>query len=220
MRTEPLLEIRNLAAGYATPIFQDVDLTIEARQFVTIMGENGSGKTTLLDCLMGFKTPTWGEALFWGEKNEAAARKPIQERVGWVVSQPEAFPPWLRVKDIIGSISPLYPSWDDELYRRLAVRLQLDTNKRIGHLSMGEGSKFRLIKAIAFQPELLILDELTANLSPDSKKAIIEVLLDRFASCEMSVLYVCHSSDEAIRLSDQIFDLTPSGLVQRQGGNV
>lgn len=218
MKDQLPLEIKNLAAGYDKPLFENLNLTIEPRQFVTIMGENGSGKTTLLDCLMGLTRPLAGEIRFWSMKNESAERVEIQRKVGWVSSQAEAFPPWVRLKEMLGAIAPLYPTWDENLCRSLAEQMQLDLNKRVGHLSLGEASKFRLIKSIAFQPRLLVLDELTANLSPDSKQIMIETLLSQFASTELSVLYICHSNDEAIRLSDRMYVLGVDGLTLKQGG--
>ncbi|MES2964014.1 MAG: hypothetical protein V4760_08990, partial [Bdellovibrionota bacterium] len=108
----------------------------------------------------------------------------------------------------------LYSKWNHELFSKLASEFNLDLKSRIGTLSSGEASKFRLLKAVSFEPKLLILDELTANLSPQSKEAITRLLLDRFSSGEMSVLYVCHSTDEALRLSDRVLTLTKNGLQQ------
>ena len=214
------LNIENLTVGYKEPLFANLNLTLQKGQFITIMGENGSGKSTLIDCLLGNLAPHRGSIQFWGRENHRADRGWIQQRVGWVISQQEAFAPWLKVSDVISATRGLYATWNDRLLAQLAERFRLDLNKRMGHLSSGEGSKVRLIKAMAFEPQLLILDELTANLSPDSKSAIVEALIDRFASGEMAVLYICHSHEEAFRLSDQVLTLTRAGLISQRGAKI
>ena len=97
----------------------------------------------------------------------------------------------------------------------LVQRFQLDGSKTLTSLSLGEQSKIKLIKALAFKPDLLVLDELTANLSPDSKQVILQELLDQFSLRTMSVLYVSHSNEEAMRLSDAVYQLTANGLISR-----
>ncbi|MEK7357106.1 MAG: ATP-binding cassette domain-containing protein [Bdellovibrionota bacterium] len=207
------LEIENLSFAYRNKrLFRDVSLTVKSGEFVTIMGENGAGKTTLIDLLVGHLSPSKGKIAFWGEKNSGAARDRIQQKVGWVFAHKEDHAPWLKLDDIASAISPLYPNWNDDLFRRLSADFKLDLKARISHLSSGEASKFRLLKAVSFEPELLVLDELTANLSPGSKDAITSLLLDRFSTGAMSVLYVCHSTDEALRLSDRVLTLSKDGL--------
>ncbi|MES2963971.1 MAG: hypothetical protein V4760_08775, partial [Bdellovibrionota bacterium] len=126
----------------------------------------------------------------------------------------ESHAPWLSVDQVITATSELYSKWNHDLFSKLANEFNLDLKAKIGTLSSGEASKFRLLKAVSFEPRLLILDELTANLSPQSKEAITRLLIDRFSSGEMSVLYVCHSTDEALRLSDRVLTMTKSGLQQ------
>jgi ABC-type multidrug transport system ATPase subunit len=209
------LKIEDLSYSHCKKVlFKNVNLELKPGEFITLMGENGAGKSTLIDCLMGQLTPRTGHVKFWGQANEGSARYQIQNQVGWVLAQKDSQAPWLKISDVTRAIRSLYTGWNEALFSELASDFNLDLNSRVGTLSSGEASKFRLLKAIAFEPKLLILDELTANLSPDSKTAITRILLDRFSNGDMSVLYVCHSVDEALRLSDKIFTLTQTGLVQ------
>jgi ABC-2 type transport system ATP-binding protein len=209
------LEIRNLSVKFNKPLFEGVNLVVHRKQFITLMGENGSGKTTLLDCIMGCLKPQSGEILFWGRKHQGADRRVINSKVGWVVSQKENYPPLMTVEKLLSEVAKIYPSWNKQLCDKLLESFQLDRTKKLMSLSMGENSKVRLIKAISFEPQLLVLDELTANLSPDSKKSMIDTLIDLFASLELSVLYVCHSKEEAVHLSDEIYILRPDGLKKK-----
>ena len=131
------------------------------------------------------------------------------------MSYRETYPPFLTVADFLLALRSLYPKWDTTLEAHLINRFNLDISKRLNHLSLGESSKVKLLKALAFRPELLILDELTANLSDESKKTILAVLIDLFSETDIAVLYISHSREEAVKLSDRILSLTPSGLTER-----
>ncbi len=84
-------------------------------------------------------------------------------------------------------------------------------------MSMGEHSMVRLVKAISFEPSLLVLDELSAILSPNSKESLLSAILSLFANRKVSDFYICHSREEALRLLDRIYEMTTSGL-QIKGG--
>ena len=206
------LSLKNVTVGHRKPLTAGVDLDVAPSEFVTLMGENGIGKSTLIDCLMGLASPLSGEILFWGKPNEGRHRSIINQSVGWVISQHETYPLFTTIDGFFDSIAPLYPSWNWDVCERLCRDFELDTKKRLVHLSMGEHSKVRLVKALSFEPRLIILDELTANLSPASKEVLLAALLDMFASREMSVLYVSHSKEEAIMLSDRVLYLDREGL--------
>ena len=213
----PPLSLTAVSVGYRHPIATNLDLTVKSGEFVTIMGENGSGKTTLVDCIFGRRSPLSGDIRFWGRENQLRNRKVINSKVGWVISQSESYPLFVTVERLLRKVSLAYETWNWTLCERLMREFKLEPTKPARHLSLGEHSKIRLIKALSFEPELLVLDELTANLSPSSKDAIIAALIDLFSTREMSVLYVSHSNEESIKLSDRIFRMTDAGL-QPMGG--
>ncbi len=205
------LSINNLSIKIGEDtILNKLSLEIKKHEFVTLMGENGAGKTMLIDSLMGFRKPNSGSIKFFGQELKGNARESINKMVGWVPSHQENYLPGLNVRDFFQSISELYPSWDDGLVKKLGESFQLNFGKKMNYLSLCERSKVKLIKALAFHPQLIILDELTANLSPASKEVILEAIIDLFSSSELSVLYVSHFEDEASKLSDRI--VTLSGL--------
>jgi len=214
----PLLEINQLSAGYRRPLFQGLDLVVQPREIISILGENGSGKTTLIDILMGLKKPSFGSISFFGRSTKFGSAAELNQRTGWVISQEEAYPPFLTVDGFFRILRPCFPRWDQQLVHSLAERFSLNLDKKLTHLSLGEASKVKLIKALAHHPDLLVLDELTANLSESSKSAIMECLMDQFAARSMGILYFCHVREEAVRISDRILRLTPNGLNSEQGG--
>ncbi|MEZ4740978.1 MAG: ABC transporter ATP-binding protein [Bdellovibrionota bacterium] len=198
------LKLSNLSFGYKKTLTKEINLSIHENEFITIMGENGCGKTTLIDCLMGLHKPYSGSITFWGEVYEDSSIKNINQKVGWVISQKENYPLHLNVEQYLKIVSQTYKHWNWTLNEKLCHSFELDKKKRLSHLSMGENSKVRLVRALSFKPALIILDELTANLSPKSKDSLTKELIRLFSSEKMSILYICHSNEEALRLSDRI----------------
>ena len=99
---------------------------------------------------------------------------------------------------------------------KLLDGFQLSSNKKIGHLSSGEFAKLKLCKAMSTKPQLLILDELTANLSLKSKDVVLEHIVDYFSTNPVAVLYINHHHEESIRLSDRVYTLQRDGLIQEE----
>lgn len=159
--------------------------------------------------------PVKGRISFFGSEFKGESRRALNNQIGWVLSHREDYPIGLTVGRFLDLHAACRQNWDSQFVEELLTKFQLDIGKKLTSLSLGEQSKVKLVKALAFKPEVLVLDELTANLSPDSKQSIIDALIERFSAGAMSVLYVSHSNDEALRLSDRVFLLTPNGLVSR-----
>ena len=166
---------------------------------------------------MGLTPKKSGVIQFWGEESDNPG---VSHRVGWVISQKEKYSPFIKIKDYFKTLSIAYPNWNEKTANILLDKFRIDQNKKLYFLSLGEHSKVRLIKALSIHPELLVLDELTANLSPNSKKILTETLIKMFSDHKMAILYISHSDDESIRLSDRIYELTENGLKAKDGKSV
>lgn len=201
---ETALSVNQLKFNTDRSMVVEASFEVRAGEFITLMGENGSGKTTIVELLMGLKRSRSGEILFWGERPTLSRRAEINKKVGWVVSSRESYPLGISIQSFLESISFFYPTWDWNLTQQLGKAFQLDLSKKISTMSLGEHSKVKLIKALSFHPKLLILDELTANLSPKSKQSIIQTLISLFSEGDMGILYISHSNEEAQKLSDRV----------------
>jgi ABC-type multidrug transport system ATPase subunit len=212
--SQALLEVDSLSAGYGAALFRDLSLNIQEGEFVTLMGENGAGKTTLLECLLGSQKPLRGSIRFFGKSVQEWSRQELHRQVTWVLAYSESLPPALKVGALLEAVSQLYPSWDHSLEGKLLTDFKLARTMIANRLSLGERAKLKLVRALCPRPRLLICDELTANLSPESKKHVTRTLIDLLGESKTSILYSCHSPDEAVRLSDRIFTLTDQGLAE------
>ncbi len=216
METASALVLESVEFAFGRDVlFRDVDLELGAHEFVTIMGPNGVGKSTLISLLLGAQDPTKGVIRLWGRDSRTLDRAEVGRKVAWVVSEREFYPPLYRVRDLFRALDGFYPAWDGSLERSLCEGFGIDVRKELRLLSLGECAKVKLIKALSMRPDLLVLDELTANLDPRSKEVITRALLDLFTqNRRLAVLYVSHSDEEALRLSDRIYRLGPHGLAQ------
>jgi ABC-2 type transport system ATP-binding protein len=216
MNKEIPMRIENLMIEFGRKtLLRNCSLELHPNMFVSLMGENGSGKTSLISAMMGYIRPSCGQITFWNSEFDGSARAKLNNRIGWVLSHREDYPVGLTVGQFLDLHEACRSNWDRVFANDLLCRFDLDIRKQISSLSLGEQSKVKLVKALAFHPELLVLDELTANLSSDSRQAILDVLLDEFSRGTLSVLYACHSKEEAVRLSDRVCLLTPDGIVER-----
>lgn len=215
------LSIRNLSIGIGKrQVLSDVNLELHAGEFVSLMGENGVGKTLLLETILGYRKPLKGEIHLWGQPLASSDPTWLHARTAFVSASPEIYPAGAKVGDLLDSLSMSQPAWNRELAQSLLDGFRLNASQPLNGMSLGEGAKVRLLKALAIEPELLLLDELTANLSSEAKNTAVSVLIDIFSRKPMAVLYICHSQDEAFNLSDRVLTLEATGIFERDYSNV
>lgn len=207
------LEIENLSYGLRNPVFSNANLSVRLGQFITLLVPDGSGKSTLIDCLYGNLKPTSGNIHFWGRDNRGFNREMIQQRVGWMITKKESYAPWVRVREDMLATSRLFRTWNPKLFQKLVERLDVNLDRRMSDLSLSDTTKVKFIKALSFEPELLVLDEMPASLTAETKDLISELLIEQFAIGEMAVIYICHSPTEAVRFNDHYAVLQRNGLV-------
>lgn len=195
-------------------LFSSASMKLELGQFVTIRGENGIGKSTLLKAIIGLVAPQQGTIKIQNKDLTKIDRRELFDTVSYVQASPHVFPHSLKLKDYFAAIAPLFKNWNHSLYKQLKQEFSLDDGLELRTLSTGEHSKVRLLKALSTQPQILLLDELTSNLSRKSADAVIKTILGLMVDRQMSVVYVTHDLEEPERLSDQVFELTKQGLIQ------
>jgi iron complex transport system ATP-binding protein len=202
--------------GYAYPgasvdALSDVDMVVERGAFHAVIGPNGCGKTTLLRVLLGALTPDRGTVHYQGRPVRDWPRRELARRVGVVPQmEPLVFP--LSVRDLVAmGRYPHLGSWRAEgPADRAAVDRAMDTcdvaglgDRPVGTLSGGEQQRARLARALAQEPDTLVLDEPTASLDIRHEMGIFE-LLRSLADDGVTVLMVTHNLNVAARYADRL----------------
>ncbi|MCX5871889.1 MAG: ABC transporter ATP-binding protein [Deltaproteobacteria bacterium] len=170
MELVPALLIRDLSFSYdGRPVLTDVNLSIPVGDFVSIVGPNGGGKTTLLKLALGLLKPARGEIKLFGEKPEK-----MRSRIGYMPQNMRFDPKFpAKVMDVVlmGRLrkgNPLgpYPKTDKEIAENAMQEVGVDSlrSRPFSSLSGGQKQRVLIARALACQPDLLLLDEPTSNL--------------------------------------------------------
>src|SRR4029453_9280505 len=127
----------------------------------------------------------------------------VLSRTGYL-SEYRDLPGWMRVDELLRYTQAFYPRWDPQYANALRGQFSLDPAARVRSLSQGQQAKAGLIVALAFRPELLLLDEPSSGLDPVVRRDILEAIIRTVADEGRTVLFSSHLLDEVERVSDQI----------------
>ena len=178
-----------------------VDIEVRDREFFGVIGPTGCGKTTLLHIIAGLEKPTRGTIEFIGEKRTQAMVS--------MVFQDAALMPWRSVERNV----PLGPEFRDQpapAYKRAAqfflemVRLLDFRSAHPVELSGGMKQKVALARALANDPEVILMDEPFANLDAQTRLLLREELLAIWERDKKTIILVTHNIEEAVMLCDRV----------------
>lgn len=194
-----------------------VDLDIREGEFFTIVGPSGSGKTTLIRMLVGMDKPTGGDILLRGQRiNDVPANK----RPTCMVFQSLALFPHKSVGQNIEfplKIRGVPPAERRERAEQLLRQLHLPLDyhrKPVGQCSGGEQQRVALARALAFDPEILFFDEPLSAIDYRLRKALEKELKDIHRETGKTFVYITHSLEEAMVMSDRIAIMRGGRVVQ------
>jgi phospholipid/cholesterol/gamma-HCH transport system ATP-binding protein len=209
-----LIEIKNISNSFGSHVVHDdLDMVLERREILGLVGGSGSGKSVLLQTILGLRAPQKGTILIDGNDIHRLPRDQmleIQKKWG-VVFQDGALFSGLSVLDNIALPMREYTDLADQeieelaLYKLKMVGLEAETaSKKPSDLSGGMARRAALARALALDPEILFLDEPTAGLDPIAAAAFDELILSLRDALELSVLIITHDLDTLVRVCDRI----------------
>ena len=170
-----IIETNNLTKSYGKSRgIIDVNLKVTAGDIFGFVGPNGAGKSTTIRTLLNFIFPTSGSAKMLG-KDIVKESNAIKKYIGYVPSEVRFYDE-IKVKDIIKYSSSFYSGVIQEEVDNLYRLLDVDINKKMSELSLGNKKKVAIVQALIHKPKLLILDEPTNGLDPLIQKKLFELL--------------------------------------------
>ena len=211
---EPYLTLENVSKTYPTPkgeypVLRDINLRVDAGEFVCMVGHSGCGKTTLLNMVSGFTQPTSGSVKLKGQPITA----PGPDRM--VVFQGYALLPWLTVyENVYLAVQSVFPQKSQSEKHQIVeehlnlVGLGEAAQKYPPQISGGMKQRVAIARALAIRPEVLILDEPFGALDAITKEELQEELLRIWDEHRCTVLMITHDIDEALFLADRLVLMT------------
>jgi len=210
--TDCALHIAGLRKAFgAQTVLDYLDWQVPSGRVLGLLGRNGAGKSTLIRCALGLSPLDAGEVLLFGEP-VAKLRPETLHRVGYVPQSFDLFP-WMKVRQYLGFHAAFYARWNGALVDGLLGRWDVDSTKKIGELSQGQRQKLAIIRAIAPDPDLLLLDEPVASLDPQTRRLFLEELLRITRRPGKAVLFSTHITTDLERADAEIA-LLKSGRIQ------
>ena len=213
-----LINVVNLVKNFdEQSVIKNISFNVKKNSIVGILGKNGAGKTTLLGMLLGLITPTKGDIFILG-KNLKLNKKEILSEINFQSPYVD-LPKKMTVEQNLSFYSRLYGVKNfniviEKLVDDLKIRDLI--KKNYGSLSAGQKTKINLCKALLNKPKLLLLDEPTASLDPETSIFIRNYLLEYQKKNSSSILITSHNLDEVQAMCSNII-LLKSGEIVSEG---
>lgn len=202
--TPTALSIQHLEVTFYESSFKlsDINFEIESGTISGLIGRNGSGKTTLLNAIIGLQKYKKGTITYF-ETDKSIQHPDVKKRIGFV-STTLPFDIRFSADQIVGAMSPFYQNYNHSLYHKYMNIFKLNEDIRISKYSTGMQKKFQILLMVCCNPNLLILDEPTANLDSVSKDDIIEMLMDYMQDESNSILFSTNHESDVERIGDYV----------------
>lgn len=210
--SQPLLELKAISKSYgAHKVLNSINLSVQAGEFIAIVGFSGSGKTTLISIIAGLLAADQGEVL----KNGAAIHAPAPDR--GVVFQNYSLMPWLTVYENVAlAVDEMFKHWTaaqrrahTEHYVRM-VNLSAAMHKKPAELSGGMRQRVNVARALAANPDILLLDEPLSALDALTRGNLQDEILQIWSQERKTVILITNDVDEAIYMADRVIPLNPA----------
>ncbi len=220
---QPIIQFEHISKAFdGQPVLRDLSLSIEAGEFVTVIGRSGCGKTTLLRLINRLITPDQGQVIVQGQ--DVAQTDPIalRRRIGYAIQSVGLFPHMTVEKNIayVPSISGM-DEWKGKKRRKLAEELlaQVGLDSAIASryprtLSGGQRQRVGIARALAARPEILLMDEPFGAVDEITRGQLQQEIRRIHEDRGITILFVTHDIEEALKLGSRVLVLDQGKIEQ------
>ncbi|MDR0297380.1 MAG: ABC transporter ATP-binding protein [Streptococcaceae bacterium] len=215
------IELKNITKRYGDKLALDsVSLRIESREFFVLVGASGGGKTTLMKMINRLIEPTDGTIEIDDEAIQTLDLRALRLQIGYVLQQGALFPN-LTVAENIGLILQM-KKWPrekirarvEELLPLVGLDAAIYSSRKPSELSGGEAQRVGILRAIAAEPKIILMDEPFSALDPIARKQLQELVKDLQHRLKITTIFVTHDMTEAMALADHIAIVRDGKLIQ------
>ncbi|MFC0133736.1 ABC transporter ATP-binding protein [Massilia eurypsychrophila] len=217
--TVPIIQIASISKQFTSkPVLDQLDWEILPGQVIGLLGRKGAGKSTLLACMLGLQETDGGAVSVFGEP--AANLSPqARAKVAYVPHTCDLFE-WLSPLQMLDYFKTLYPHWNSAKVEGLLARWGFDKIMRkrpISQLSAVEKQRLSIVRALAHDPQLLVLDEPMSALEPAARRDFLRELFDGFIERGTTIVFSTHVLSDLERVASEVAFLK-TGKIALQGG--
>jgi phospholipid/cholesterol/gamma-HCH transport system ATP-binding protein len=220
----PMVEVQRLWSVFELPdrqlvLHKDLDLLVERGEVMSIVGGSGSGKTVLLRQILGLERPAKGEVRIMGQPVETLSRHGASSRIGMLFQHGALFSAFTVLENVAFPLRELKTLPARVIEEAAMVKLQMvglkpaDAEKMPAELSGGMIKRAALARALIMDPPLLLLDEPTAGLDPESSDGFVHLLRSLHRDLALTVVMVTHDLDTLFELSTRIAVLADQRVI-------
>lgn len=218
---EILLQVKHLKKNFGkTEVLKDINIDVKKGEVIAIIGPSGSGKTTMLRCINGLEKSTSGLIVFHGEEinpNSKDIHK-IRKKVGLIFQRFNLFSHLTVIENlIIAQCTVLKRKKADakKIAKELLVKVDLENkyNSYPSQLSSGQQQRIAIARALAMNPEILLMDEITSALDPELVGEVLAVVRN-LAQEGMTMILVTHEMGFARNVADRTIFMADGFIVE------
>lgn len=221
-----MIEFKNVEKIYPgnTVAVKDVNLVLEDGSFNVFIGTSGSGKTTCLRMINRMIDPTGGQVLIDGKATTDINEVALRRQIGYVIQQIGLMPHMTIYENIV--MVPKLLKWPEEKMREVALKLMKRVNLPESYLDLypnelsgGQQQRVGVIRALAADQEIILMDEPFGALDPITRDSLQNLVKRLQQEMGKTVVFVTHDMDEALTLADQIVIMDHGKVVQKGSPN-
>ncbi len=217
-----MIELRDVSKFFdQTPAVEALTLSIPKGKFCALVGTSGCGKSTTLRMINRLLTHTRGQIELDGQSIDAYDPVLLRRRIGYVIQNTGLFPHWNVARNI--GLVPRLLKWPtaqvnqrvEELMALLGLPVSEFAHKYPHQLSGGQAQRVGVARALAADPDILLMDEPFGALDPITREKLQEMLMQLQARLHKTIVFVTHDMDEALRLADKLVVMRDGRIVQQ-----
>ncbi|GAA2905058.1 ABC transporter ATP-binding protein [Enterococcus pseudoavium] len=218
---EPIIEFKDVSKEFeGNLVLKDLNFSVQKGEIFVLVGPSGSGKTTSLKMINGLIEPTDGNLYFKEKRIKDYNIQKLRWQIGYVLQQIALFPT-MSVKENI-EVIPDMLGWDkerrgqrvDELLREVDMEPKQFRDRMPSELSGGQQQRIGIIRALASEPDIVLMDEPFSALDPISRTSLQDLVLKLHQKLGNTIIFVTHNMKEAMKLGSRIAVMHEGKLIQ------
>lgn len=218
---EPIIEFKDVSKEFeGNVVLKDLNISVKKGEIFVLVGPSGSGKTTSLKMINGLVEPTNGNLYFKNKRIKDYNIQKLRWQIGYVLQQIALFPT-MSVKENI-EVIPEMLGWNkeqrnkrvDELLQEVDMDPEQFRDRMPSELSGGQQQRIGIIRALASEPDIVLMDEPFSALDPISRASLQDLMLELHQKLGNTIIFVTHNMKEAMKIGSRIAVMHEGKLIQ------